>query len=276
MNILISQYAGRRAFLRGTCGLLALLASAAPAPAVYTVTNTSSSFSLGYGEIGNLGFWHAWRTDESSGVNTPSGAPQAGGSLNGTWSFGNFAFSNIVGSVSFSGAGPQFPNRVLTDGPNKVSGETFSWTNTIAVTWTDGTPGVVPEIPTNARVRINITQLSIYAVACCEGFTAANTNLMFSEITLGHETNSPPLTLNAVGFTEINTAANYKQLVWDVPDYTVSGTSLTRTFVLTGDNDFAVDGFEILGNAQFIYDVPEPTSLALLLSGVGVLLWRRR
>ena len=251
-----------------------MLTSAATVPAVITVTNTSSSFSLGYGRQVTFGNT-PWTTTESSSVNTPPGGGQAGGSVNGVFTLGNFKFSNIVNSITFSGAGPQFPNRVLTDGPNQNSGDSITWTNTISVAWTDGTPGVTPEIPTNARVRINITQLSIYAVACC-GVTGANTNLMFSEITLGHETNSPPLKLNAVDFGGLNTASNYKQLVWDVPDYTVSGTNLTRTFVLTGDADFAVDGFEILGNAQFFYGVPEPASLALFASGVAVLFWRRR
>ena len=273
MNRTTMHCAARCAILQGVGGLLVLLATTATATTLITITNTSPSFSLGYGRqitFGNT----PWTTSESTGVNTPPGSPQAGASVDGNWTFGNFKFSNIVNSTIFSGAGPQFPNRVLSDGPNAVSGESITWTNTISVTWTDGTPGVVPEIPTNARVRLNITQLSVYAVACC-GLTGANTNLMFSEITLGHETNSPSLTLNAVDFGGLNTASNYKQLVWDPVDFTVSGTNLTRTFVLTGDADFAVDGFEIIGNAQFIYDVPEPASGILFASAI-CLLWRRR
>lgn len=254
-----------------TAGVAGWLLVSVASWAQIDVTNTSQSFSLGYGKVDST---LLFTTTESSSSNTPTGSPQSGGGANGTWSFGAFTFSNIVRGTASSSAGPTFPNRVLSDGPSLTYvAQSITFTNTISVRWTGGDPSPT-DPPRDLRIRLNISQISIYGMACCSG-NGANTNMAFHEITPGHDATSPSVGLKDLGFVSIGLASSYNQLIWDPIDFTVSGTNLTRTFVIQGDANFVVDGFEIIGNAQFIYNIPEPAAASLLGAGVVALAMAR-
>lgn len=129
-------------------------------------------------------------------------------------------------------------------------------------------------------MKINITSLRIWAT----DFDATPTNsLKWQETTVGHEdstsaTNYPLI----IGWPNWGDDAVYTQVLWDPNDFQVVGTTQTRTFALFPNNTAgnpAIDGFEVFGNVQLIYDaIPEPGALGAmgLVALIGVRMRSRR
>ncbi len=207
---------------------------------------TSGDFSIGYGFTQH----EYWNTFETASVNTPTVQ-------------GEFTFSPTITGSGFSGGGPYFPNRVLTDnGVNGFVGDTYHWNLTVDGSY-NGTP------LSGGKVTLNITQISIYG----SPWTSDPNTIWFNETTVGHTASSTPVaTLPYQGHTN---PASYAHLVWDPADFQVSGESSTRTFTIGSSTESAIDGFEIYGNIQY-ESVPEPLTLALVGLGAGVGIIRRR
>ena len=221
---------------------------------------SSANFSFGYGFTGS------WNTSETSGSNTPT-------------TQGDFTMTPIVTGGLFSSNGPIFPSRVLNDGGNAagistISGSTPPFMATITGAYTGPVPPNADVDDPNLRIRINITQLRISALAH-PVFQAGNETIAFTETTIGHTATSPFQAL--LTSTALGTASDYTPLVWNPADYEEAGTAFARTFALINDDLRAVDGFEIFGTVELVYNtpVPEPASL-LLLGGLGCLLAVRR
>jgi hypothetical protein len=222
----------------------------------------SGSFSVGLGATNTDAFGAYWGTTETSGANTLPG--------------GNIALTISVHSPPFSSAGPTFPNRVLsnqggvgqnTSGYNKETGLPDRGA-TISAVYT----GPV-SLPPDATIRIQIDSISLYGLVHSAPFlTGATADMGFAETTAGHAATSPSQSLNSS--TGIGTAANYTQLTWDPADFTQLYNSATRTFALSTDGDNpTVDGFQISGIVTVF--IPEPSSAALLLVGLGLAVARR-
>ena len=134
------------------------------------------------------------------------------------------------------------------------------------------------------KINIEITKISIYGARWTG--SSSGLTLEWNETTPGHEQTSPSISDltpvgNGAGYL---TAANYKQLVWDAPDYAVSlallNDAFTRTFdfpALTGNEYQIIDGLEIEGRVVLTYTpIPEPSSVVLIFMGSMGLVFRRR
>jgi hypothetical protein len=243
-------------------GLLVWLVMA-PAFAAASVTNTSANFSIGLGYTISL----TWNDSETSAANTPT-------------TIGNFTFQPSVTSGKDSNTGPTFTNRVYAAGNQDYSAVaglgTTLFTNTVTASWNGGVPADADATNPNFRLALNITSVRLYMLL----YDGSGNNFGFSETTPGHETNSPSFTL---GFHSADPSGNtrpYTDIAWTPPSYVVPGTNFTRTFMLYSPNlnDLQLDGYEVFGNVQLIYDVPEPSAVALLaVSGaLTMVLWGRR
>jgi hypothetical protein len=244
--------------------LVSMLASAAMA--VQTVTLTSSNFSFGFGASGTFDPNGIWTTNETASVNTPT-------------TIGNFSFTPSLTGNGGSGTGPAFVNRVLSSGGSQ-SEQPNATTSTVTAAWLGGLPSdTVSEVPVNFRLQLNITAISIYGIV----FNASSGELGFTETTPGHAASSPLTTLPAAAFpTDWNNHTKWTQAVWDPADYQVLGTNFSRSFSVVLDsigpsgNGGGGDGFEVFGNVQLLYDIPEPSAAMLALAGIGIVVIRRR
>jgi len=240
---------------------VALLFGIGGAQVAAAVTIQSAPFSLGYGFIGP-GATGTWKTTETSGANTPT-------------TQGDFTFSPLVTGGQFDSTGPGFPARVLTDsvGWTGVS-IAYSTEAGFQADITGAFTGVLPA-GTNHQIRINIDQVSIYAIAH-PSFVAGDETIAFAETTAGHADASPAIGLTPTGAYTI--AANYSLLSWDPTDFAEPGVTFTRTFVLTSDDLRGIDGFEISGTVELIFTaIPEPSTASLLaVAAAGILVVARR
>lgn len=233
--------------------------------AVEAAVLTSANFTIGYGYTGATR--NGWTTTESSSVNSPT-------------TQGSFTFSPTVLGEIWGGSGPTFPNLVLSNGTTDRVGDTKNFSVVISGSWTGATPADAAPSP-NYQISIVITNLSIWGVTSTAAGGSA-TPLAFGETTSGHTATSSSISLNNLPNTasSFTTASNYKQLVWNPDDYSVSGTSTTRSFnIVAGDQERAIDGFQVNGYVLITYTaVPEPGSLATALVGLGlcVVLYGRR
>jgi hypothetical protein len=243
--------------------LIVAVASVSRAAPIVETTISSANFSRGYGNV--AGFWG---TSETSANNTGTTA-------------GNFTFTPTVSGGGNSSYGPRFSGRVLSNGSSTspsvadYGGVVGSFLVSVAATWTGGTPIDAQPSP-NLRLRLNITSLRIWGV----GYNGDSSpwTLNFNETTAGHTDSQTPVTsLTPVAFTSWWDSSQYSHVIWDPTDYIVSGTSETRTFTLSGSPSSSIDGFEIFGNVDFIYDaIPEPASVGFLAVVVAMALTRRR
>ena len=248
-------FASRSNFLFLTGCAVVFLAGTSAAMAVHTVTLTSSNFSLGFG-FGET-FSPSWVAVSPSTPTTQ----------------GNFKFSATpVDTLAsyYSGTAPGFPGRVLTDnGGYNDNGSNFL--ATISASWLGGLPAdTVSEVPPNFQIKLNITQISIYGTAYL-----VPGSLGFKETGGGSQTLQAMPTTTSFGGLAI--ATNYAKLAWDPADSFVAGTNATRSFTLAFTGDARpVDGFEVFGNVQLLYDIPEPSTVVLVLAGIGFIVIRRR
>jgi hypothetical protein len=242
--------------LRCACCVVAVwLLASAPASAIITNTITSADFSLGYGYVGVS----TWNDSETGGANTPT-------------TIGNFSFIPGVVSSHNSGSGPGFPSRVLSAGT--FSGNGAGFTGTVNAVWLGGVPADTltnPEINPNLRLQVNITSIRLRVLP----YSGAGNPFGFVEITPGNGSSQP--TVSGAISTDPSLFGSFTLLDWDPADFVLSGTNVTRTFVLTAPTvgELQIDGYEVLGNVQLLYNVPEPAAAALV-AVAGVLLLRRR
>lgn len=225
---------------------------------------TSAPFSFGYGYTPAA----SWNTSETSGFNTPTVQ-------------GNFTFTPTLSGGGFDSTGPVFTGRVLGTGGGDYIATSIAYPGvpgllaSIAAAYTGPAPINAAPVP-NYQIQLNISQVSIYGANYFPGFSAST--LAFTELTPGHTSNSPAISLN-------NDAPIYKpsqvtQLVWDPADYNENGFTFTRSFGLLAEDESPVDGFEVFGTVTLLYDAvvpaPEPSSLMLLGLGTVALSLRRR
>jgi hypothetical protein len=240
-------------------GSLTLLAFSLPASA-YTanITNTSGSFSLGFGDTSS------WNELETLNYNTHV--------------TGNFTLTSTLTGGAMTSAGVGFDGRTLQDFGGifgSYVGEIIPFNASFAAAYTGASPD--PDA-TNLRLQLNITSMTVWVFA---GYGSPGTETVrFNETTAGNTQDSG---LQAVTYTNLGLgtfgAANYEQHAWNPAEFTSTGLTQTRTFTMNefgAFNDGAIDGYEIYGNVQLIYDViPEPTSAMLLIAGAAML-WRKR
>jgi hypothetical protein len=252
-----------------TC--LLLIVSRAPAAPIEEHTLTSANFSLGYGFTGTL-TWNASEINPT--LNTPTVQ-------------GDFKFLPSPTSGHNSAIGAKFPDRVLGDADDTVadygwSANAANFSVSLLGEWTGATPADAQPTP-NYRLKINVTSMRMWGSGY-DGYPPGQF-ISFSETTAGHPASSPTQNVPVVSFVTWDNAVNYSQLIWDAPDYETIGTSFTRTFSIipssdgvNGTHGLAIDGFEIFGNVQLIYDaIPEPGSAGLIiLTAMGALASRRR
>lgn len=259
MNKTSKRMGGVMTMIVAGLGMLGVLMTGQDARGA-TTNIISSSFSMGYGYNGGGGpnsLPISWNDLETAGANTSI--------TNGVFTF----VPTVTGTTDTSG-GPQFPVRVLTSfaGAGYV-GQNPTFLAGITGAYIGGTPLDAAPIP-NYQLTLAITSIRIYGYDW--GSTAAD--FSFSETTSGHAATSPAIATLA---GSIANAAAFAHLVWDPVDYSVAGTSSTRTFTTAGAE--AIDGFEVFGTVSLTYDtVPEPGTLGLLGLGIvgGLAFLRRR
>jgi hypothetical protein len=225
-------------------------------------TVTSSNFSLGFGYTEDP---FGWTTVETSSANTPT-------------ALGDFTFVPTVTSSNNSSGGCTFPGRVLTDqlaGQNGRSANGDGFAATVTGTYTGPTPGDAAPDP-NYQISVNISSISLYVCA----YAAEANPFGFAETTAGHAALSPTFN-DPVPPNNATLASNYTHLVWDPDDYSVAGTTSTRTFGLSSPGlaggNLQIDGYEITGTVTLTYDVvPEPSSIACFAAIGAAAVVRRR
>jgi len=255
-----------RATKLNALGILAL--TIAVSSNVTAAMIVSDQFSFGYGKDNN-----------TSGL--PWTLKTGGGTTSNT--IGDFTFTPTVESGIYASNGPIFNNnRVLTNGITNASstaGNTGTWSMSVTGSYA-GTPADAAENP-NFRITLIIESISIYAASY--GNPAPPNNLLaWTETTAGHMSSSEPITLIYAGSTaaNLNTATNFRQLVWNPDDFLIDGTTSARSFGFLTDTIRPIDGFEITGRIEITYDtIPEPSTTALGVLGlatVSFLFFRNR
>ena len=225
------------------------------ATSAQATTISSTPFSFGYGFAGA----GSWGTTETSGANTPTVQ-------------GDFSFTPVVTGGAFSGAGPEFPGRVFTNGSgsNDRVGSSTPFSLSIAGAYT----GAVPSGVLATEITLTISELRIHGAAHS---IYPGTDLTWNETTIGNEQIGPTATLTVISSgAQYEDISNYELLSWDPTDQPISGLTDTRTFNLLSSNFRLIDGLEMFGTveARFIFPIPEPGT-GLLLSLGMVFLARR-
>jgi hypothetical protein len=195
---------------------------------------------------------------------------------NSDYTQGDFSLTPAPTGSKFSGAGPRFPGRVLTNGwGGQGVGNVDGFSMPIAANY----HGSVPAGATNVRLTLELTNLSIYGAAWNEG-SGYTTILAWNET--GVQTSSATI-LKAVPESEDTVAASYTQLTWDPADSAVAytpGADVTRSFDLGTAHLNMLDGLEVMGTVHLSYEIiPEPSAIIVLGSGVLTLLayaWKKR
>jgi|GEM_PF-3634972 len=243
--------------INGFIGLLALFTLAASSQAAAII---SSDFTFGYGATaGNPITWTTTETSSSNSATTQ----------------GDFTFAPTLQGAFFSSNGPKVTvsgsNRTLVDGDSDRSGGSDNFASTISGSYTGPTPGDAAPTP-NYQLSIIIDSVSIWGVSFND--ESGNKTLGFGETTVGHTATSSTITLNndsssfLLNKAQFTDDPNYSQLVWDPTDYSVAGTSTSRSFNLVSDSNRVIDLFEVIGHVELTYDaIPEPKSITLLLAG---------
>lgn len=262
MNMNAVQYKWLTSLISGVVLGFVLIAPGIASGGVLTIE--SDTFSLNYGFNNNGSNVGAWTSNPSSSTTS---------TVQGDFSFLP-SFTNPKGSDY----GVTFQNGVLTNGAAQYSfaGDSNGFVMTLNGSWNGPTPVDAAADP-NYRISIVIDVISIYGLA--NASVSPSRNLQFSETTAGHLATSPSVTVMGVtnAPTGFMSATNYTQLLWDPSDYFTDGVSGGRTFTVTGNR--VIDGFQISGRVVVSYDaVPEPSSYAMLIAGLGVVLFfgRRR
>ncbi len=196
-----------------------------------------------------------------------------------------FAFSPTVTGALFSGRGPGFQDRVLTDGrlelgniDNKVGFLGGDFQVAIEASFDGSAPGNVNRDNPNYRLEVVIESISLYAGAF-DGTSAGQPpwtetpTLQWIETTPGYEQMSgSPTELKLIRdvTTEYQTAANYTRVEANPLDYRAPVASphesFTRTFSLVpsemlmdqdgdGPENWTLgDGFEVTGRVRLYYN----------------------
>lgn len=240
--------------------VLALLAMTAAAQAA---TITSDTFSIAFGKTDAAA---EWTTTENAATNTAT-------------AIGDFTFSPSPTSDIFSGTGPVFVGRTLSDGgATGYSGWSDGFVLNIAGSYA-GAPVDAAANP-NYKISVEITNVSIYGAAY-PGYGTGT--LQFSETTTGHTANSSAVDLQVVydpggsasSIYGLGYASFYNLLAWNPDDYSVDGTSFTRTIALS-PSYASIDGLIVEGKVSVSYDaVPEPITLSMLAMGAVALIRRK-
>jgi hypothetical protein len=222
---------------------------------VSAVTITSADFTIGYGFTGPSP--GSWNTTETAAQNTAT-------------TIGDFSFVPSLLNQGWSGTGPTFPNRVLSNGPSG-NWSAFYWGNPNADN-RDEPPeivgtynGVLPGGATNVQTTLEITSIAIWVSSTT--VAGGPFNVQWDETTAGHLGSSTPVVSGTGGS---NAASSYTRLQWNPGDFSVPGLTSTRGFTIpTAAGNIATEGFEVFGNVSMSYDlIPEPTSVTMMVLGL--------
>lgn len=202
---------------------------------------TSPEFSVGVGfSPSPEGKEYHWSTRETEEANTLLE--------------GDFQIEIDLDGGGISKTGPKFEGRILSSPRGgEYSGSTEGFSAWITAKYRGEKPKDAANDP-NYRIRIKISQLSIYAAA---SFPEDIATLQFEETTANHsqvqdavEIAPHPEGLNALGA--------YQKVEWAPATAAKAEKGITgkRSFILKkGDkNDLAVDGFEVIGEVVLEYD----------------------
>ena len=254
-----------------TLGLATLVGL--PAANATVITVNSADFSFGFGANNDVAepnnIWDLQNAGTEN-VNTPSTG----------YTQGDFVLTPSPTGAKFSGTGPKFEKRTLSNGSSGwVSGNVLGFSMPISAAYT----GTIPADATNIRLQLEITNISVWA-ACWQG---SSTDLAWNETTPGQIGQSSSVALKSPVNTlpAIMDIANYTQVAWDPSDAYVSlataGASVTRTFNFGSAFDVPIDGIDVMGRIHLTYEtasVPEPGTMALGFMGlIGLLAyaWRK-
>lgn len=207
----------------------------------------SSDFSIGMGAapINNSeGNGLLWTTRETEETNSQPGE--------------NFFLDVHLTGNQMSATGPSFKDRVLGSvSSEEASGVADGFFAIVTGQYTGPAPKDAAN-PPNYRIQVNITAISVYAVAVTDEMSA-NFSLNFNEKTSNHEQSQDAVEIGA-GPQHLNELSNYIQVSWSPKNFPSESGNLTqeysRVFNLTESQRglFAIDGFEISGNIVLLYD----------------------
>lgn len=204
-------------------------------------TITSSEFSVGVGFSPSQDGQHCnWNTLETESANAPLG--------------GDFQVAVDLTGNGISKTGPKFKGRVLsTPIGGEYSGSIRGFSAAIKATYQGEKPKDAAEEP-NYRIRIRVSQISVYAAA---SFPDESATAYFEETTPDHSQTQEPVEISA-NPEGINALDAYQKLEWEPvsTENAVKGATAERSFVLRNGekSDVALDGFEVVGEVVLEYD----------------------
>jgi hypothetical protein len=253
----------------------ALATAAASVVSVSAASVTSANFSFAFG---------ATQAATAIGSNTWTDI----NNTNSPPTLGDFTLSPAPAGQIQSNNGPKFFQRVLYDGDPESDrvgalSDPFGaggFSLPVTASYNGAAPVDAAPVP-NYRLQIELTKVSIYAAAT----QSPNNTLAWDETTPSHAQTSPSISLNVLSSgSQLLTASNYTQLVWDPTDFDAAlgslNSSFTRTFDFlpgTGNDGKIGDGIQVEGRVHLIYDVvPEPASFAGICVAAGAFMGRRR
>ncbi len=217
---------------------------ARPPPPPGTVVSNTAPFSVGYGWTG------AWTVRETAAVNTPANAPDPDGR---SFVCGDFRFTITAAARLFGSAGPTFPGRRLADGPGGADGVADSSSVTVRLQAEYVGPALTNAAPGSVGIVLELDRVGVMAVK--HSAVGATNVLNWVETTPDFADVSPAVAL--ASSSDLTEVGAYRAVAWSpAPVRAEDAIRVVRTFGMSLEPAFAVDGLELSGRVTLFYSKP--------------------